>query len=262
MTRLVPNTVLVTLLAISWSAAHAHTLELATTSQFTVEGSTTYRSFELPAAFLVEPSPFGRSVLVTTGPLVARLIDPARISHDPGDSDVIRVDTGGSQEDFLTVRPEGSSLIVERDGRTMTLKESPPLLGDRTLDQLVEALPEYRRNAARYTPDPAALERLRGVKQPTELLVFFGSWCPHCEQAVPRLVRVLEDVQGAPIEVTFHGVPHDDWGSDPVAEGLRITGIPTLIVRRDSKEVGRMEGEQWVAPEKSLATLVVAPARR
>ena len=166
------------------------------------------------------------------------------------------------QEDFLSVRLEGPNIIVDRDGLTMTVKEGPPLLGDRTLDELIAALPEYRRDAARYTPDPAALETLRRVKQPTELLVFFGSWCPHCELAVPRLVRVLEDVHGAPLAVTFHGVPHDGWASDPMAENLRITGLPTVIVRRDSKEVARMEGDQWAAPEKSLAALVATPARR
>jgi hypothetical protein len=34
-----------------------------------------------------------------------------------------------------------------------------------------------------------------------------------------------------------------------------------MIVRRNSKEVGRVEGEEWVAPEKKLAALVARPAR-
>jgi thiol-disulfide isomerase/thioredoxin len=254
MTRFTSKRLLITLLVSFSSARHTFALELAATSQFVVEGSATYRSIEPPAAFLVQPSPFGRPVFITTGPLAARLLDSKRISRDAPDSDVIRVDTGGSQEDFLSVRLKGANLTVERDGLTMTLKEGPPLLGDRTLDELIDALPEYRREAARYAPDAGALERLRRVKQPTELLVFFGSWCPHCERAVPRLVRVLQDVQGAPIAVTFHGVPHD--GSDPMMEDLHITGLPTVVVRRNSKEVARMEGEEWAAPEKNLATLV------
>jgi thiol-disulfide isomerase/thioredoxin len=262
MSRFISYSLLVTLLAGFPSATHAVIMELAATSQFAVQGSATYRSIDPPAAFLVQPSPFGRPVFITTGPLTARLLDPTRISPDGADSEVVRVDTSGSQENFLSVRMEGANLIIDRDGLTMTLKESPPLLGDRTLDELIEALPEYRRGAARYTPDPAALEKLRRVNQPTELLVFFGSWCPHCGQAVPRLVRVLEDVRGAPIAVTFHGLPHDAWEKDPRTEDLRITGLPAMIVRRDGKEVARMEGEQWAAPEKSLAVLVATPGRR
>jgi thiol-disulfide isomerase/thioredoxin len=261
MTRLLRKTLLIMLLVGSSSATHAATIELAATGQFAVQGSTTYRSIEPPAAFLVEPSPFGRPVLITTAPLAARLLDPKRISRDAADTEVVRVDTGGWQDDFVSVRVEGPNLIFDRNGITMALKESPPLLGNRTLDELIEALPDYRRDAARYTPDPAALDRLRRVKQPTELLVFFGSWCPHCAQAVPRLVRVLEDVRGAPITVTFRGVPHENSGRDSMTEDLRITGLPTAIVRRDDKEVGRMEGEQWAAPEKSLAALVIPSAR-
>ena len=247
---------LITVLVSFSTASHTSAMDLAPTSQFVVQGSATYRSLDPPAAFLVEPSPFGRPVLVTTGPLGARLIDPKRITRD---ADLIHVDTSGPQQDFLSVRPEGPNLVVDRDGLKMTLREGPPVLGDRTLAELTEALPEYRRDAARYTPDPDALDRLRHVKQPTDLLVVFGSWCPHCAQAVPRLVRVLQDVQGAPIAVTFHGVPHDL--NDPVMEDLGINGVPTMIVRRNSKEVARFEADDWAAPEKKLAALVATPGR-
>jgi thiol-disulfide isomerase/thioredoxin len=251
--------VLVTLLASSWTAADAATLELTPTSQFAVQGSTIYRSVELPPTFLVEPSPFGRSVLIRSGGPSARLLDPKRITRDAADPDVVRIDMSGPQEDFLSVRLVGSDLVLERDGRTMTLKASPPLLGDLSLDELIAAMPEYRRDATRYTPDPAALEKLRHLRQPTELLVFFGSWCPHCAQAVPRLVRVLQDVQGAPMTVTFHGVPHD--GKDPLATDLRVTGLPTAIVRRDNKELTRMGADDWNAPERGLAALLTSTAR-
>ena len=255
------KTVVVTLLASFWSAARADAaiLELTPTSQFVVEGSTIYRSVDLPPTFLVEPSPFGRPVLIRSGGPTARLLDPSRITRDAADPDVVRVDTSGPQEDFLSVRMDGSDLILGRDGRTMTLKASPPLLGDLSLDALIAAMPEYRRDATRYTPDPAALEKLRRLRQPTEVLVVFGSWCPHCAQVVPRLIRVLQDAQGAPITVTFHGIPHD--GKDPLVEDLRITGLPTAIIRRDNKELGRMKGGDWDAPERGLAALVTSTAR-
>ena len=253
------KTVLVTLLASCWSAADAAILELTPSSQFAVQGSTIYRSVELPPSFLVDPSPFGRPVLIRSGGPTARLLDPQRITRDAADPDVVRIDTSGPQQDFLSVRLDGSDLVLERDGRKMTLKASPPLLGDRSLDELSAAMPEYRRDATRYTPDPAAIEKLRHLKQPTELLVVFGSWCPHCAQVVPRLIRVLQDVQGAPMTVTFHGVPHD--GEDPLTDDLRITRLPTAIVRRDNKELGRLEADAWNVPERGLAALVTSTGR-
>jgi hypothetical protein len=59
--------------------------------------------------------------------------------------------------------------------------------------------------------------------------------------------------------VTFHGVPHD--GKDSLAEELRVTGLPTAIVRRDNKELARMKGDAWDAPERALAALVTSTTR-
>ena len=75
MTKFSRKAAVVTLLIFSW-ARHGLAMELATTSQFVVQGSTTYRSLDPPPAFLVQPSPFGRPVFITTGPPSARLLDP------------------------------------------------------------------------------------------------------------------------------------------------------------------------------------------
>lgn len=247
--------VFVTLLTASWGPVHGATIELAATGQFQVADAKVYRSVEPPAAFLVLGSRFGRPVFITTGPAGARLLQPSRVIQDPSDTETVRVDTGGSQTDFLSVRMDGQNLVVERDGTTMKLTASPPILGDRSLEQVLEAMPEYRRAAARYAPAAAALEQLRRAKQPADLLVFFGSWCSHCEQVIPRLVRVLQEIRSAPIRVTFHGVPLPGV-KDPLADDLGVRGLPTGIVRRDGKEVARIEGQDWATPETTLARVV------
>ena len=233
---------------LSWSVwASAATIELATTGQFQVQGAELFRSVQLPVAFVVLGSRFGRPVFITTGPVAARLLDPSRVTRDPSDSSLVRVDTGGAQQDNLVTKVDGSGILVDRDGLTIKLTASPPVLGDRTLEQVVEAMPEYRRAAARYTPDPMALDTLRRAKQPTEIVVFFGSWWSQCEQLFPRLVRVVEDSRGAPLTVTFHGVPADG-GKDATADDLHVSALPTGIVRRDGKEIARMERDAWEAP--------------
>jgi thiol-disulfide isomerase/thioredoxin len=253
MIRFVP---FVILLAAAWSPVAGASLELAPTGQFQVKDAQVYRTLEPPPRFLVLGSRFGRPVLITTGPIGARLLDPARVRRDDPPAETVHVDTGGPQQDFLTVRVSGENLVVERDGTTMTLAAAPPILGDKTLDEMLAAMPDYRRAAARYRPDAAALDRLRRAKQPAEVLVFFGSWCSHCEQVIPRLVRVLQDTRGAPLQVVFHGVPAPGGATDPMADDLGVRGLPTAIVRRDGKEVARLVGEDWGTPETALANMV------
>jgi thiol-disulfide isomerase/thioredoxin len=261
MMRLLLSTLLPLVLA---APAHAASLQLGQTGQFQVEvrgaierDAKVYRSFTPPQAFLVNTSAFRKPVLITTGPTSARLIDGARVVPDASDPQIVRVDETGPVQDTMTVRFDGPRLTVTRDGVSVTLVQSAPLLGKQTAEQMTTALPEYRRNAAAYTPDRSAVDELRSLKDPAELFVIFGSWCSHCEAVVPRLVRVLQDAGGTKLAVTFHGVPQD--GRDPLVDQLGVTGLPTGILRRDGKEIARMRDNDWEAPEASLARLLRAP---
>lgn len=263
MIRFVPLTALAALLSLPL-AADAASILLGTTGQFQVlnkgavdPSAKLYRSLTPPWQFLVDTPVFPRPVLITTGPTGARLVERSRITADPADPEHVHLDTGGSMDDVLSVSFDGPNLVVDRNGLTIALAPSPPILGDRTLDQIAGALPEYRRNAAAYTPDKAAVEKLKHLEQPTELLVFFGSWCSHCEQFVPRLVRVLQDAKSPQLHVTFHGVP-PGGERDQLADDMQITGLPTGILKRDGKELSRMVEEAWDAPETSLAAALSA----
>lgn len=263
MTRPTAAALSLALLALAGGPARGATLELAPTGQIQVRAkgavdpeARVYRSLEPPLSMVVYAATFRRPVFVTTVPRAARLVDPGRIRED-AETGTIRLDTGGPQEDLLVVRVDGPNLVVEQDGAGVALAAPEPVLGDRTLDEMTRLLPEYRRSAARYTPDAATLERLRRIDQPAELIVFFGSWCPHCEQMVPRLLRVLQDAGTLPLEVRFHGLPPGGAG-DALANQYRITGLPTCVVRRGTTEVARLVDDDWDAPEKSLATALTA----
>lgn len=265
MTRSPARLLLLALLLPGW--LHAATVDVAATGQLRAEtkgpgpsDAKVYRSTDAPVAFLVTGSVFGRPVWVTTGPTSARLLDPARVTPSPSDPETMRVDTSGPQQDFLGVRFSGPNLVLDRDGVTLTLAQAPPILGAVTGAELLAALPEYRRNAARYQPDPASVSALRRATQPVELLVFFGSWCSHCEEVVPRLVKVMQEAQGTRLTVRYHGVPADG-APDPLADQVGVRALPTGVLRRDGKEVARMDVDDWEHPDKSLARLVATPAR-
>ncbi|MCW5893930.1 MAG: thioredoxin family protein [bacterium] len=262
MTRSPVGLLLMTLLLPGW--LHAATVDVAATGQLqaATKGpgapeAKVYRSLDAPVAFLVTGSVFGRPVWVTTAPTSARLLDPARVTPSPSDAETMRVDTGGPQQDFLGVRFSGPDLVLDRDGVALTLTQAPPILGERTGAELLAALPEYRRNAARYEPDAASVAVLRRATQPLELLVFFGSWCSHCEEMVPRLLKVMQEAQGTGLTVRFHGVPADG-APDKVADAMGVRALPTGVLRRDGKEVARMDVDDWEHPDKSLARLVAA----
>jgi len=262
-----PARLLVAALLLLAPAARADVVELSATGQLHVEttrgpseDARVFKSAAMPMVLLVDQTPYGQPVLVTTGPTTARLVEPSHVTPDPTNPDIVRVDTSGPQSGFLQVRLQGSSLVLERDGLRMSLVPTPPVLGERTLDQLVEQLPDYRRSAARYSPDAKAVATLKAVQQPTDVVVFFGSWCSHCEQVVPKLVRVLQDTGNSNLRVKFHGVPPPGETEDRVADREGVRSLPTLIVRRDGREVARMTEHGWDTPEVELVKIVAVPA--
>ncbi|HEV7732689.1 MAG TPA: thioredoxin family protein [Candidatus Binatia bacterium] len=262
MTRIVPSLLISLVLAATGRPALAATMQFASSGQFQVQAkgapdpmARVFRSALPPWQFLVMTSAYPRPVLVTTGPVGARMIDPKRVTPDPADAQVMQLDTSGPVEDLLTISFEGPNLVLDRDGVVVTLAPTPPVLGSKTLPELLVAIPEYKRNAANYTPDAAAVAQLRAEKEPAELMVVFGSWCSHCEAILPKLIRVLEDAKPPGLKVTFHGVAPGRT-KDTVADELRITGLPTGVVSRDGKEVARITDEDWDSPEKSLVAVL------
>lgn len=254
----IPVTLLLALVASPWSA-FAAPVDVVTTGQFQVEikgkadpTGKVYRSTEQPLVLLVTTSAFSRPIYITTGPMSARLLDPGKVTSDPATPEHRKVDPSGAVEDILTMKPDGANLTLEKDGISVTLAPPPPVLGDRTLEELTAQLPDYRRDAMNYAPKASAIETLQQLKQPAEVLVFFGSWCSHCAEHVPRLVRTLQDAKSAKLHVTFHGVP-PNGGGDAMADSLRISALPTMIVRRDGKEIARLTDTAWDTPEVSLA---------
>ncbi len=64
-----------------------------------------------------------------------------------------------------------------------------------------------------------------------------ADWCGPCRMLAPVLDRVAKDVEG---KATIAKLDIDE--SQKVAAQLQVTSVPTMILFKDGKEVGRMVG--------------------
>ena len=151
----------------------------------------------------------------------------------------------------------GENVTFGYEGRRVSLNPRPPLTGLRKGAELKAHSPEYARSASAYQPNGAAIAALKKEPQPVTVRVFFGSWCPHCRQHVPLILRVEDELQGSKVKFEYFGLPRppDAW-QDPEAKRLKVGGVPTGIVFMNGKEVGRITGEGWNAPEVLLNKIV------
>lgn len=75
------------------------------------------------------------------------------------------------------------------------------------------------------------------IKKGVFLVDFYADWCGPCRMLTPVLEKVAQKMQGTAAVVKL-----DIDQAQRTAAGYQVTSIPTLILFKDGKEVGRLVG--------------------
>lgn len=136
------------------------------------------------------------------------------------------------------------------------------IVGNTTREQIEEAVPEWAQAGAESTPDAGASQALAGVPPGAEVTVFLGTWCGDSQREVPRLWKAL-DISGGAIPFQIHYIGVDRQKKEPVAPVTNndIRYVPTFIVQREGREVGRIVEESPNGIEKDLLALLTGQAQ-
>jgi len=157
----------------------------------------------------------------------------------------------------------GDNIKFVCGGRKVSLNPKPPLTGLRQGADLKAHNPEYVRSASIYRPNSDAIAALKKEPKPVTVRVYFGSWCPHCRQHVPLILRVEDELKGSLVKFEYFGLPRppEAW-QVPEVQRLKVGGVPTGIIYIGGKEIGRITGDGWNAPEVLLNKIVNGPATK
>ncbi len=207
------------------------------------------------AAILVMVSDLPSPVLLNPGTFNVETINLMKVAkQQDGSIDLLANPALQAQGNFEI---DGENVVFGADGHRLVLKPRPPLLKLQTATALFAFSPEYGRNAKSYEPDGALVKALRSQSKPVRVLTIFGTWCPHCTQFVPRLLRVEQAIGASKIKFDYYGVQRGaEMTKDPAVAKLSIKGVPTGIVYIGDKEVGRILGNGWANPEATLQNLL------
>jgi thiol-disulfide isomerase/thioredoxin len=151
--------------------------------------------------------------------------------------------------------------IEVKDG---TRKEEAVLVGPATREQIEGAVPEWVQAEVDSHPDAEAAKALAAVAPGAEVVVFLGTWCGDSRREVPRFWSALDEIAQAggavPFMVSYVTVDrHKKEPAGPVTEsGVRF--LPTFIVRRDGREVGRIVETAPHGIEHDLLALLTGKA--
>jgi thiol-disulfide isomerase/thioredoxin len=166
-------------------------------------------------------------------------------------------DVDAAEELGLLINEDG---IMMFDGATDSyrVQPEPPLVGDISYDKLRAAKPDYVFAAKSYTPDAKAMAALSKVGADTQIELFFGSWCSHCQHWVPRLMRVIDDAKNSHIQVNVHAMSEDQSQPEDSIRQYDVSKTPTFVIVQNGKELGRIEEEPLISVEADLVRILNA----
>lgn len=98
----------------------------------------------------------------------------------------------------------------------------------------------YAENLKGFTPNSNAITQLRKNADSIQLIAFMGTWCEDSHFIIPKLYSLLDAAGFSKDRLTLIGVDRDKKTLGHLAEALNVKNVPTIIVMKNGKEIGRV----------------------
>ena len=137
-----------------------------------------------------------------------------------------------SQQQAMAQTPYTST----KDGETSILNGSIT----KYILQNDSAFKWYATNQAGYTPNVEAVKNMEATKGTTQYVVFGGTWCGDTKNILPKFFKLQETSGLADNQISFFAMDRSKKTIGNIGDAFKITNVPTIIVMRDGKEIGRV----------------------
>ena len=107
-----------------------------------------------------------------------------------------------------------------------------------------------------YQLDYETIDSLEGKLDDTNIKIVFRSTCSDSREQLPRLFKILNELNYNVNTITLIGVNREKKGLSNEAEGLDIEFVPTIIFYKDGNEIGRIVETPAEISEKDLLRIL------
>jgi len=115
----------------------------------------------------------------------------------------------------------------------------------------------FKQNMQYGTADMAAIDAFKKNGSKFNVVVFFGTWCEDSQNLVPVFYRLVDKSGYPDANITLIGVDRAKTTLYNLHKSFNITNVPTFIVMKDGKEIGRVvEYGKYGQVDKELGEIV------
>ncbi len=136
---------------------------------------------------------------------------------------------------------------------TVPVAEAP--VGEIDPARLDEVLPAWEEAARAWKPAPDVVRALREAG-PATIEVFFGAWCGDSAEHVPPLLAALRAAGNPRLRILLLALDREKHEPGGRARARGIERVPTVIVLRDGREVGRIVETPRTTMDRDVAGLL------
>ena len=98
----------------------------------------------------------------------------------------------------------------------------------------------YNSSQGYYNPDTATMNAFERAKGKVQFVVFGGTWCEDTQFILPKFFKLQEKTGVTDDAITFFAVNRGKKSLGNITEAFNVKLVPTIIVMRDGKEIGRV----------------------
>lgn len=90
-----------------------------------------------------------------------------------------------------------------------------------------------------------------------EIIIFFSTWCSDSRRELPRFAKILEEDAFNGISIFYYGLDSAKKTDIIDADIYEIYYVPTFILYKDGKEIGRIIEQPDMSLEKDIISFTI-----
>lgn len=146
----------------------------------------------------------------------------------------------------------------EKINDTVPYEESVMLLGKANREGLqMEAFKNwFNPGYTDYKVDSETLEQLKPLLKDVTVTIFMGTWCEDSQRETPHFYKILDEAGFDESKLTMITVSEEKTTPQGFENGKNITNVPTIILYKNEKELGRIVEYPIESLEKDMLAIL------
>ncbi len=131
-------------------------------------------------------------------------------------------------------------LPAQENNTCVLINGEQMIIGHTQYQSILDNFEEWKAVADTVTLDSSAVAKLKAIQQPVHVLLFLGTWCKDSRNGVPPFMAVYQAAHNPNIQVEIIGITRDKEDPEGLAAKYHIERVPTFVILKNGKEIGRL----------------------